>query len=154
MATTRRLIHFSNNREPKEGDKIIYIGGSWDLMHNGHIERLKRAKEMGDFVYAGVWSDEIVSYYKGNNFPLMSLHERVLMVLSCKYVDDVVIGAPYEITKDFLKSLNIHKVANCVQTNMEVQEDKNDIDPYRIPKEMGIYEEFDTELKLSVDEIA
>ena len=84
------------------------------MMHNGHIERLKRAKEMGHFLYAGVWTDEIVSYYKGKNFPLMSLHERVLMVLACKYVDDVVIGAPYEISHDFIKSLGIQKVVNCV----------------------------------------
>lgn len=67
-----------------------------------------------------MWTDETVSYYKGKNFPLMSLHERVLMVLACKYVDDVVIGAPYEITPDFIKSLNIKKVANCVQTNLEI----------------------------------
>ena len=92
------MLHFSNNREPKHGDNIVYIGGSFDLMHMGHIERLKKAKEMGTYLYAGVWSDETVSHYKGRNFPLMSLHERVLMVMACQYVDDVVIGANYEIS--------------------------------------------------------
>ena len=111
-------------------------------MHNGHIERLKKAKEMGNFLYAGIWSDEIVSYYKGKNFPLMSLQERVLMVLACQYVDDVVIGAPYEISEDFIKSLGIHKVVCCTSTNDEIQEDKREIDAFRVPKKLGIYEEF------------
>jgi len=56
---------------------------------------LKRAKAMGDFLYVGLWPDEVVSYYRGRNFPLVSLHERVLMVLSIRYVDDVIIGAPF-----------------------------------------------------------
>lgn len=33
------------------------------------------------------------------NLPIMTLHERVLSVLGCKYVDDVLIDAPYTITQ-------------------------------------------------------
>lgn len=44
----------------------------------------------------------------------MSLQERLLMVLACKYVDDIVIEAPYIITEDLIKSLNINKVVNVV----------------------------------------
>jgi ethanolamine-phosphate cytidylyltransferase len=43
----------------------------------------------------GVWADDVVSYFKGANYPLISLNERVLMILANRYVDDVVIGAPY-----------------------------------------------------------
>jgi ethanolamine-phosphate cytidylyltransferase len=86
---------FSNNKEPKPTDRVIYISGSFDLLHNGHIETLKKAKSMGDFLYVAVWPDEVVSYYRGRNYPILSLHERVLMTLACKYVDDVIIGAPY-----------------------------------------------------------
>jgi ethanolamine-phosphate cytidylyltransferase len=95
LATTRRIMHFSNNREPKASDKVVYISGSFDLLHNGHIETLKQAKAQGDFLFVGVWSDDVVNYFKGSNYPILSLHERVLMVLACKYVDDVVVGAPY-----------------------------------------------------------
>lgn len=56
---------FSNNREPKPSDKVIYISGSFDLLHNGHIERLKKAKAMGDFLYVGVWPDDVVNFYRG-----------------------------------------------------------------------------------------
>jgi len=46
-----------------------------------------------------VHNDQIVNTYRGGNFPIMNLHERVLSVLGCKYVDDVLIDAPYKITK-------------------------------------------------------
>jgi ethanolamine-phosphate cytidylyltransferase len=95
LATTRRIMHFSNNREPKPNATVVYISGSFDLLHNAHVEMLKKARSMGDFLYVGVWPDDVVNYYKGHNYPLLSLHERVLMVLANKYVDDVVIGAPY-----------------------------------------------------------
>jgi ethanolamine-phosphate cytidylyltransferase len=81
-------------------------------LHNGHIETLKQAKAKGDFLYVGVWGDDIVNYLKGSNYPILSLHERVLMVLACKYVDDVVIEAPFIITEDLIKSLNINEVVN------------------------------------------
>lgn len=78
------------------------------------IERLRQAKEQGDYLYVGIWSDEMVRYYRGDLYPLMSLQERLLMVLACKYVDDIVIEAPYIITEDLIKSLNIEKVVNIV----------------------------------------
>lgn len=95
LATTRRLLHFSNNREPKPTDTVVYISGSFDLLHTGHIEMLKRAKAMGDYLYVGLWSDDVVHYYRGHNYPIVSLHERVLMLLASRHVDDVVIGASY-----------------------------------------------------------
>ena len=98
--------------EPKPGQKIVYYQASCDLFHPGVIERLKLAKSQGDYLYVGLWSDEMVRYYRGVNFPLMSLQERLLMLLACKYVDDVVIEAPYIITKDLITSLNISKVVN------------------------------------------
>lgn len=42
--------------------------------------------------------------------PLMNLHERVLSVLGCQYVDDVLIDAPYEITPEMIARLNISEV--------------------------------------------
>jgi ethanolamine-phosphate cytidylyltransferase len=44
------------------------------------------------------------------NLPLMNVHERVLSVLGCRYADDVVIDAPYEITLEMISSLKISEV--------------------------------------------
>lgn len=101
---------FSNHREPKKTDKIVYIDGDFDLLHNGHTKVLEKARKLGDFLYVGIHDDDIVNSLKGNNFPIISLHERVLMVLANKWVDEVIIGAPYFITDDLIKTFNIQKV--------------------------------------------
>lgn len=41
---------------------------------------------------------------RGLNHPIMHLHERSLSVLACRYVDEVIIGAPWEVTKDMVHS--------------------------------------------------
>lgn len=66
----------------------------------------------GAFLYVGVFDDPTVCSYKGRN-PVMNLHERVLNVLSCKFVDEVVIGAPFQITPDLLKTFNVAVVARA-----------------------------------------
>ena len=81
-------------------------------MHPGVIQRLKAAKEQGDFLYVGLWDEPMIKFYRGKQYPLQGLQERVLMALAMKYVDDVVIGAPYIVTDDLIKSLNITKVVH------------------------------------------
>jgi ethanolamine-phosphate cytidylyltransferase len=45
--------------------KVIYIAGSFDLLNAGHIEQLRLAKEEGDFLYVGLWDDELLKVLKG-----------------------------------------------------------------------------------------
>lgn len=56
----------------------------------------------------------MIKYYRGSKYPLLTMQERLLMVLACKYVDDVVIEAPFIITEDLIKSLNINKIVNFI----------------------------------------
>lgn len=39
---------------------------------------------------------------RGAHRPIMNLHERSLSVLACRYVDEVIIGAPWEVSKDMV----------------------------------------------------
>jgi len=48
------------NNIPNPGDKIVYIDGSFDVLHPGHLEALKQAKALGDFLIVGVHDDDIV----------------------------------------------------------------------------------------------
>merc|ERR1712228_6052 len=96
-------------------------------------DAFKKAKELGTFLYVGLYDDEDVRSRKGHYFPLMNLQERVLTVLSCKYVDDVLIGAPWTITKQVLKSLNIKTVVMTPNTIFA----PNEMDRYAIPKQLG-----------------
>lgn len=69
------------------------------MFHAGHVAILKQAREFGDYLIAGVHSDEVVNAQRGLNMPIMNLNERVLSVLGCAYVNDVLIDAPLRITR-------------------------------------------------------
>jgi len=106
------------------------------------MRRLELAKELGDFLYVGLWDDEMIRYYRGDLYPVQSIQERVLMTMACRHVDDVVIGAPFIITQDLLTSLNINKVVVITDTEEDaVLKEHNDVDQFAIPREMGILEE-------------
>ena len=115
-------------------------------MHHGHLKRLEAAKKLGDFLYVGIWDDEMTRYYKGQQYPIVSLQERVLMCLACKHVDDVVIGAPFILTEDLIKSLNIKKVVS-IKNSKEDQPLKRhqDIDQLKVARDQGILEEVEIE---------
>ncbi|KAF9981418.1 Ethanolamine-phosphate cytidylyltransferase [Modicella reniformis] len=108
---------------------------------SGHIEFLKRAKELGDYLLVGIHDDQTVNAIKGVNYPLMNLHERVLSVLACRYVDEVVIGAPYSVSEQVLEK--VYKVNVVVHGNTPTLEDSDGEDPYKLAKERGIYREID-----------
>lgn len=73
LQTSTRIARFSNRSEPKPTDTVVYIAASCDLMHPGVIERIKLAKAQGDFLYVGLWDDEMIKYYKGSKYPLQGL---------------------------------------------------------------------------------
>jgi ethanolamine-phosphate cytidylyltransferase len=65
LATSRRIMSFSNHKEPKPTDRVVYVDGDFDMLHNGHVEVLRKAKERGDFVYVGIHDDDIVNQCRG-----------------------------------------------------------------------------------------
>lgn len=69
--------------------KIGYTTGVFDLFHIGHLNILKRAKEMCDYLIVGVSTDELVWKYK-NKKPVIPYVERVAIVEAIRYVDKVV----------------------------------------------------------------
>jgi len=75
---------------------------------------LEAAKKKGDFLLVGIHSDDTVNAERGGGFPIMNLHERALSVLSCRYVDEVIIGAPWALTADMINSMHIQLVVHGV----------------------------------------
>lgn len=85
LPSTKRIVQFSSPiRELVPEDRIVYVDGGFDLFHVGHIELLKRARELGTYVLVGVHDDTTINRTRGSNYPVMNLHERVLGVLSCR----------------------------------------------------------------------
>eukprot|EP00759_Apiculatamorpha_spiralis_P025372 PhF_6_TR28346/c0_g1_i1/m.42029/K00967/PCYT2; ethanolamine-phosphate cytidylyltransferase len=148
LTTSRKIVQFSNNKTPKATDKIVYVDGAFDLFHCGHIQLLKAARMLGDYVIVGVHEDQVVNDVKGANYPIMNINERVLGVLSCKYADEVVMGVPYAVTEELIKSLGVHVVLHGT-----VHEGKPKEDPYAVAKKLGVYAEVDTMSDLTTDSI-
>ena len=151
LTTSWRIAEFSNNKIPKEHDKVVYIDGAFDILHIGHIETLKKARELGDFLYVGLHDDTTVNKYRGKSYPILNLQERVFNLLALKYVDEVVIGAPWVITEDLIKSLKIDIV--CQGSFHKHEEEYDDLkpnvdDPYHIPKELNIYHDIKSDFML------
>lgn len=70
----------------------IYAGGTFDLFHWGHVELLRRLKDMAGKdgqVIVSLNTDEFIEEYKGKK-PVMSYDERKIVLESCRYVDEVV----------------------------------------------------------------
>lgn len=84
LPTTQKIIQFSDGKSPNPGDKVVYVAGAFDLFHVGHLDFLEKAKKEGDYLIVGLHTDPVVNRYKGSNYPIMNLHERVLSVLACK----------------------------------------------------------------------
>lgn len=149
LPTTRKIVQFSEAKSPKPTDKIVYIDGGFDLFHVGHVEAIRQAKEQGDYLIVGVHDDHVINQVKGHNYPLMNLHERVLAVLCTRYVDEVVIGAPFFVTAEMIDQLHINVVVHG--DDPVIKPDGRD--PYEIPKQRGIYKEVKSTPGLTTSEI-
>jgi len=83
--------------EARAGKSRVYVDMVGDLFHAGHVELLRAARRHGDWLVVGVLSDETVASYKRR--PIMSLAERVAVIESCRYVDEVIEDAPFQVTE-------------------------------------------------------
>mmetsp|Transcript_4400 Transcript_4400/g.9362 ORF Transcript_4400/g.9362 Transcript_4400/m.9362 type:complete len:544 (+) Transcript_4400:46-1677(+) len=138
LTTSMMLRLFSAGvKPPKDGMKVIYVDGAWDMFHCGHVEFLKEALKRGDYLIVGIHGDSVVNKRRGGNLPLMNLHERVLSVLGCKYINDVLIDAPLEISPDMIASLKITEVVHGTESD-DISGETSLGYRYRYPKEMGI----------------
>ena len=68
---------------------VGYTTGVFDLFHIGHLNILRRAKEKCDKLIVGVTTDKLLQVYK-NKSPIIPFEERISIVKSIKYVDEVV----------------------------------------------------------------
>ena len=59
-----------------------------DLFHYGHVEFLKQARALGDYVLVGIHSDVVLEAHKRK--PVLTMEERVTSVAACRWVDEVI----------------------------------------------------------------
>jgi len=78
-------------QKKKEGSKYsrMYTSGCFDIFHYGHLNILKRSKEICDYLIVGVSTDELIEKEKGKR-PVIPFDERMNVVKAIKYVDEVI----------------------------------------------------------------
>jgi ethanolamine-phosphate cytidylyltransferase len=151
---------------PREGQRIVYVDGGFDLFSSGHIAFLQTVShmeaELGEqngwfaeskqrervektgtdyppaYIVAGIHADAVVNTHRGANYPIMNVIERGLCVVQCAYIHGVIFGAPFVPEKSYLGNLPFGRSLDAVYHGPTVSPGR---DEYADAKSMGIYVE-------------
>jgi glycerol-3-phosphate cytidylyltransferase len=75
----------------------VYTGGTFDLFHAGHVNFLRKCKEIAQtkhdegYVVVSLNSDEFIKKYKGKP-PVINFDDRFEVLSACRYVDSVMVN--------------------------------------------------------------
>ena len=75
----------------KEGKKIAFTNGCFDILHVGHVRYLREAKKTADVLVLALNSDSSVRSIKGEKRPLVSEEERAEILAALEFIDFVTI---------------------------------------------------------------
>lgn len=85
--------------------KKVITFGTFDLFHVGHVSILERASAFGDYLIVGVSSDEL-NEQKKNKRPVYSTNERIKIISSLKFVNEVFVEESLELKKEYVLKHN------------------------------------------------
>ena len=108
----------------------VYTDMAADLFHIGHLNLIKRAKKLGDYLIVGIHSDEDIGKYKRK--PIIPERDRYEIVKNCKHVDEIIEGAPLVMSKDFIQKHSIDLVVRGDDISPELLKQQ------AVPIQMGI----------------
>jgi rfaE bifunctional protein nucleotidyltransferase chain/domain len=91
--------------------KKVFVNGTFDLLHRGHLELLNYAKSLGDRVYVAIDTDRRVSEKKGPTRPIYNQEERKFFLENLKSVDKVFF---------FDSDLELESIINFIQPDLMV----------------------------------
>ncbi len=89
------------NALKKQGKKIVFTNGCFDLLHLGHVKYLQEARGLGDVLILALNSDASVRELKGPSRPLVPENERAEIIAALECVDFVVIFNEKRINRAF-----------------------------------------------------
>jgi glycerol-3-phosphate cytidylyltransferase len=81
--------------------KRIITFGTFDLLHIGHVEIVRRARELGDYLIVGVSSDAL-NFSKKQKYPYYSEEDRMNIMRALRYVDEVFLEESLELKKEYI----------------------------------------------------
>ncbi len=87
----------------KEGKKIAFANGGFDLLHIGHIRYLKASKETADVLIVALNSDKSLKKLKGEKRAIIDEQGRIKLLSSIEYVDFVTLFDELTVTNLLLR---------------------------------------------------
>jgi len=78
-------------REKRNGKRVVFTNGCFDVLHPGHIRSLEAARGLGDCLIVGLNGDESVRALKGPGRPVIPASERAEILASLECVAAVVV---------------------------------------------------------------
>jgi D-glycero-beta-D-manno-heptose 1-phosphate adenylyltransferase len=87
----RKDLAALGERLRREGRRIAFANGCFDLLHVGHVRYLQGAREQGDVLVVGINSDRSVTALKGPGRPVLTAEARCELIAALECVDYVVV---------------------------------------------------------------
>ena len=101
----RKQVAAERERLRREGKRVVFTNGCFDLLHPGHIRYLAQARALGDVLIIAINSDRSVRELKGQGRPILNEQERAEVLSGLEAVDFVVVfddETPRELIADIL----------------------------------------------------
>lgn len=98
------------DRLHREGRRVVFTNGCFDLLHAGHVRYLEQARRLGDALIVGLNSDASVRELKGPGRPLNSEFDRAEVLSGLRAVDGVVVFDSLRAT-ELIRELKPHLYA-------------------------------------------
>lgn len=118
--STKRMTEIVKKLK-KQGKKIVFTNGCFDLIHIGHVSLFQKAKTLGDVLIVAINSDKSLAGLKGPKRPLVAETDRVKLLSAIDVIDYVVIfgeQTPYnllkKLTPDILVKGGDYKIEDIV----------------------------------------
>ncbi|MEI6816982.1 MAG: D-glycero-beta-D-manno-heptose 1-phosphate adenylyltransferase [Bacteroidota bacterium] len=99
--TTESIKHWLNIWRFK-GQKIVFTNGCFDILHQGHVDYLSKAADLGDVLIIGVNTDSSVRTIKDPNRPINDEHSRAMILAAMHFTSAVTLfdeKTPYDLIK-------------------------------------------------------
>ena len=99
---SRRALGLWLTKQRKEGKKIVFTNGCFDILHAGHVSVLEFSRAKGDVLVVGLNSDASVKRLKGPTRPVNKEADRALVLAALQAVDAVCVfpeDTPYNLIK-------------------------------------------------------
>lgn len=91
--------------EGRQSERVIWVNGTFDVMHVGHIKLLEYAKSLGDHLIVGIDRDSRVKEKKGSARPVNPCDMRMIFLKSISFVDKVVSFGSDDELRDWIRVL-------------------------------------------------